>query len=332
MSDLLVLRALGLGDLLASVPALRGLRRAFPHSRLLLAAPGPIGHWLVSQGVVDDVVVVTDLADAARLPALVPTPSVAVNLHGRGPRSHEVLARSGARRLFAFSCPTVGHHEGPRWCADEHEVDRWVRLVRCAGGPCGPEDLVLPPVGEPSDHVVIHPGAAAPARRWPVARWRHVAQVLAAQGRRVVVTGSAGERAWCAQVADGVEGVVDGSGRTGLAELARVVGSAAAVLSGDTGVAHLATALRRPSVVLFGPVSPALWGPRVDLALHRVLWAGDPEADGLRPGDPHGVLLDPLLDRIAVDDVLEAAQSVLAERERHAVCDPSPVVTVDGRP
>jgi ADP-heptose:LPS heptosyltransferase len=155
--------------------------------------------------------------------------------------------------------------------------------------------------------------------------------VLAGEGRRVVVTGSAGERAWCAQVADGVDGVVDGSGRTGLDELARVVGTAAAVLSGDTGVAHLATALRRPSVVLFGPVSPALWGPRVDPVLHRALWAGDPDVDGLRPGDPHGEHLDPLLDRIAVDDVLEAVQSVLADRDPHAVRDSSPVA-VDGRP
>ncbi|MYW44955.1 glycosyltransferase family 9 protein, partial [Streptomyces sp. SID161] len=35
----LVLRALGLGDLLAGVPALRGIRRAFPGHQLVLAQP-----------------------------------------------------------------------------------------------------------------------------------------------------------------------------------------------------------------------------------------------------------------------------------------------------
>jgi ADP-heptose:LPS heptosyltransferase len=52
-------------------------------------------------------------------------------------------------------------------------------------------------------------------------------------------------------------------------------------VSGDTGVAHLATAFGRPSVVLFGPTSPATWGPPPGRGEHRVLWSG-------RTGDPHG--------------------------------------------
>ena len=84
-----------------------------------------------------------------------------------------------------------------------------------------------------------------------------------------------------------------------LARLARVVAVAGRLVSGDTGIAHLATALRTPSVVLFGPTSPAEWGPPRDRPWHHVLWAG-------RTGDPHGTRPDPGLLEIGVGDVLAA--------------------------
>jgi ADP-heptose:LPS heptosyltransferase len=71
------------------------------------------------------------------------------------------------------------------------------------------------------------------------------------------------------------------------------------VVCGDTGVAHLATALRTPSVVLFGPTPPARWGPPADRPWHRVLWAG-------RTGDPHGRSADDGLLEIDVADVTAA--------------------------
>jgi len=83
-----------------------------------------------------------------------------------------------------------------------------------------------------------------------------------------------------------------------------VVAAARVVVCGDTGVAHLATAYRRPSVVLFGPVSPALWGPPPH-AQHVVLWHGD------GTGDPWGTELDPALDKVTVDEVTAALDRLL---------------------
>ena len=88
-------------------------------------------------------------------------------------------------------------------------------------------------------------------------------------------------------------------------ELAAVVAAARVVVCGDTGVAHLATAYRRPSVVLFGPVSPALWGPP-PRAQHVVLWHGD------GTGDPWGTDLDPALAKVTVDEVTGALDGLLA--------------------
>ena len=83
------------------------------------------------------------------------------------------------------------------------------------------------------------------------------------------------------------------------------------VVCGDTGVAHLATAYGTPSVVLFGPTSPATWGPAVDVERHTVLWHGDGTAGGAYRGDPHGAVLDPALARVTVDEVVAAADALL---------------------
>jgi ADP-heptose:LPS heptosyltransferase len=93
------------------------------------------------------------------------------------------------------------------------------------------------------------------------------------------------------------------AGRTNLGQLAAAVAAAARVVCGDTGVAHLATALGTPSVVLFGPTSPARWGPPPERPQHRVLWAG-------RTGDPHARDPDPGLLRIDAARVVRELERI----------------------
>ncbi|WP_432521439.1 glycosyltransferase family 9 protein [Kineococcus sp. SYSU DK006] len=309
--DLLVLRALGLGDLLTGVPALRGLRRRFPERTLLLAAPAAIGAFLRGRGVVDEVLVTDGLAPLEAEGS----GHLAVDLHGKGPESRQLLADTGPDDLLGFA--TTGPHgpfEGPQWVRHEHEVARWCRLVAAWDARCGPEDLRLRPREAqggalPGAPVVVHPGAAFAARRWPVERWALVVADLVARGLEVVVTGTAAERPLGAALA--AAGAVDRCGASDLDGLADLVAGARLVLSGDTGTAHLATAFAVPSVTLFGPTPPAWWGPAVDADLHPVLWHGDPAAQDY-VGDPHGGQVDPTLARITVEEVLDAAHAQLA--------------------
>jgi ADP-heptose:LPS heptosyltransferase len=308
VTSVLALRALGLGDALTGIPALRGLRRLFPEHQLLLATSAPIGGWLEALAIVDGVVVADGLTGLPRV-----GPAVAVDLHGRGPESHRLLLEQAPGRMIAFDCPAAGYRSTTKWRADEHEVHRWCRLISAAGGACSPADLHLtvggtgpptaPGLGSARSGVILHPGAASGARRWPPERWVQVAQELIADGHDVVVTGTEAEL--CAQVSGG-SGAKNLSGDLSLSELTDLVGSTRLVLSGDTGVAHLATATATPSVTLFGPVSPALWGPAIDPQLHTVLYHGS------APGDPHGADPDPALLRISVPEVLRAARAQLA--------------------
>jgi ADP-heptose:LPS heptosyltransferase len=300
---LLVLRALGLGDFLTALPALRALAEAFPRHRRLLAAPLALEPLACLTGVVDAVVDVVRLAPFA----LTRPPDIAVNLHGRGPQSHRVLLATRPRSLVAFAHPEVaGTARAPRWRAEEHEVDRWCRLLVGHGIAADPTrlDLAPPPVPAPPAAVgatLIHPGAAHEARRWPADRWSALARAETAAGRRVIITAGAGEIDLARAVAHraGLDAGVVHSGAD-LVQLAAVVGAAARVVVGDTGVAHLATALGTPSVVLFGPTPPAMWGPPPGRRRrHRALWAG------LR-GDPHGTSVAPGLLALTVTDVRDA--------------------------
>ncbi|MCP9947464.1 SDR family NAD(P)-dependent oxidoreductase [Actinomadura madurae] len=305
----LVLRALGLGDLLTAVPALRALRRGMPRARIALAAPAALAPLARATGAVDGVLPASGL-DAPPRPA--GPVDVAVNLHGSGPRSHRLLAGLSPGRLLAFAC-RPSHPGGPEWDPAEHEVDRWCRLVAAYGFDADPGDLDLPVPAVPSPApgaAVVHPGAAFPARRWPAERFAAVAAALRDGGERVVVTGGPGEAHLARRVVRlaGLDGAADLAGRTPLPELAALVAGARLVVCGDTGVAHLATAFRTPSVLLFGPTPPGRWGPP-DRAEHHVLWTG-------RRGDPHGREPCPGLLEIPADRVVEAAGEALAHQNR----------------
>jgi ADP-heptose:LPS heptosyltransferase len=299
------LRALGLGDLLTAVPALRALADAFGDRRMLLACPAALAPLARLSGAVDEVVPTSGLADGPLGPRL-QRAAVAVNLHGRGPESHRLLLATEPERLVAFAHPDVpASSRGPRWRPGEHQASRWCRLLTESGIPADPGRLDLdPPPGPPpagaAGATLIHPGAGSPARRWPAERFAAVARAERAKGRPVLVTAGPGEAGLARAIAAaaGLPAVAVHAGGDVLA-LARLVATAARVVCGDTGVAHLATALGTPSVVLFGPVSPAVWGPPPGRPWHRALWAG-------RSGSPHGQVLDPGLAALTVDQVLEA--------------------------
>ncbi|WP_370310856.1 glycosyltransferase family 9 protein [Amycolatopsis sp. WAC 01376] len=302
---ILVLRALGLGDLLTAVPALRALRRAFDGERLVLAAPENLRDIVELIDAVDELLPTAGLGELS-WPG--EPPRLAVNLHGRGPESiHDLLAQDPLE-LITHRHPDFPGVDGPDWPAEVHEVDRWCRLVEAARIPADRTDLALPPPPGPSPAagaVVIHPGAAFAARRWPPDRYARVARALAEQ-HRVVVTGNAAEVPLAREIAEAA-GLPDEAvlaGDAGLAELAATVAEARLVICGDTGVGHLATAYGTPSVLLFGPTPPQFWGPPPEARQHTVLWVGD-------VGDPHGGDPDPGLLLLREERVLTAAEDLL---------------------
>ncbi|MGP3969929.1 glycosyltransferase family 9 protein [Streptomyces sp. 6N223] len=297
-----VLRALGLGDLLTGVPALRALRRAHPGERLLLAAPSWLAPAAALTGAVDGVLPASAPGRAvpSRIPWTDPPPALAVDLHGRGPESVAPLRALTPRQLYAYALES-----GPRWDPEEHERLRWCRLLSHHGTPADPSDfrVVAPPLASPAPGAtVLHPGADAGARRWPAERFAAVARALHRSGHQVIVTASPSEAPLAHRVTT-LAGLPPEAALVALPfpRLAALIAAAKAVVVGDTGVSHLATALGTPSVTLFGPVPPTRWGPPPS-PHHRVLHHPSPHPHP----DPHASDPDPRLLRITPAEVLRA--------------------------
>jgi ADP-heptose:LPS heptosyltransferase len=300
--ELLVLRALKLGDLLVAVPALHALRRAYPEHRLRYAAQGWLAEALQLVGGFE--LLPTHGLDEP-IDVEPGTVDVAVNLHGSGPESQERIEELKARH-------TISHiserRDGPPWQPDLHERERWTRLLQWHGIDADPLDFRLnrPAVATAApEATVIHVGAAYGSRLWPVDRFAYVASKLAASGHQVLFTGSAAERDRALVVCRmaGLSEAAVVAGQLTLSQFAATVADARLVVSADTGAAHLASAYGRPSVVLFGPAPPEIWGPPP--GPHVVLTKA-----AMRRGDTFAADPDPAILGVTTQEVLEAVRGL----------------------
>jgi ADP-heptose:LPS heptosyltransferase len=293
-SVLLVRARVGLGDLLCGVPALRALRRARPDLHVALLTWAEVAPVVDRyRGYVDELVDFPGwpgiperppVADPGFLPALRARRfDAALQVYGDRPAANEVTEAVGARWVGGFHDP-ARHPADPAthlpYPATMHEVHRHLSLLQHLGVPPAGEDLEFPLTGADRaeagallptrPYAVVHPGATSSSRRWPAQRWAAVADALARDGLRVLVTGVPGEEELTAAVVGRMaEPARDLCGATTLGGLAAVLAGAALVASNDTGTAHLAIAVGTPSVTVFLSGDPRRWaGLRRDR--HRV--------------------------------------------------------------
>lgn len=205
---------------------------------------------------------------------------------------------TGASVDYAGALLDVRLRPGEDFPEEQSEVTRALRIVEAAGYGLPVDDNGRLAVRRPPDmshlvgsapYVVVHPGAAVPARAWPAAQHADAVRLLAERGVRVVVTGSKDERRLTAAVAGG--NALDLGGRTDLADLSGVLAGASAVVVGNTGAAHLAAAVATPVVSLFAPVvSERCWRPFgipvIVLGRTEIECAGSRARDCPVPGHP----------------------------------------------
>jgi heptosyltransferase-2/heptosyltransferase-3 len=217
----------------------------------------------------------------------------------------------------------------------EHTVIQSLRLVERWTGPLDPAQVKLAfPVNElereyiadrltnaniPTSKkiVVIHPGAGTLFKRWLPEHWALVADRLTERLDAVILfTGSDQEYAEIAKVAGKMRyPSLSLAGETNVAQLVALYERAEVVLGPDSGPLHLAVASGVPTVHLYGPADPDIFGPWGDPQRQVVLTSGmgcHPCNILAWPGD--NPELHPCIHDITPRQVLEAALKAVAHR------------------
>lgn len=117
----------------------------------------------------------------------------------------------------------------------------------------------------PGRYAMLVPGAAPhrAAKRWPADRFGALGRHLSARGIVPIVVGSRREAALAAVIRSACPEAVDLTGRTSIADIARIAARAEIAIGNDTGPMHLAAVVGCRCVVLFSDAShPALTAPR----------------------------------------------------------------------
>ena len=333
MRRILVIRTGAIGDCILTFPVLSVLQHAYPTAAIdVMGSPsildlathggyarecisidrGDVAPFFANRAVLPETMVET-FARYDLVVSYLPDPD--------GVFAHN-LSRSRVRSLLTGSPKP---EPGERLHATHHLL-RAIHPLGVIG------DEASPPVYQPSDDdrqranaclralgvdpasqvlAAIHPGSGGRRKCWPVDRYAAVIDALDIRGYRVLVSAGPAD-------ADVIEAlrrrlvaakplILD---HPTLPVLAGVFTRCRFMIGNDSGITHLATATGIPTMALFGPTDPAVWGPRGERV--RIHWgehtiAGDVGKPGIRTPEP----ALPDLTTITVARVLKTVEEIV---------------------
>jgi heptosyltransferase-3 len=264
-----------LGDVLLTTPLIRSVKRAYPAATIdALVFAGTEG-------------ILAGNPDLAQVIAIPQRPSAGENLAliRRLARRYDVAlsTQTGDRPTtlaWIAGRQSVGPLEPNRFSAklkrlalsrsfiadrEQHRVLEVLRLAELLGIPAIAE--IVCPTGEvrrdlvpAQPFAVIHAAPMFTYKRWTADGWRALAVALRQRGLAIVTSGAAGDRPYLDEVWRDCD-VIRLDGKLAWPELAAALAAAKVYVGPDTAVTHLAAATNTPTVALYGPTDPRLWGP-----------------------------------------------------------------------
>jgi heptosyltransferase III len=170
----------------------------------------------------------------------------------------EANGLSAVMKRFALSRSCVSDRTQHR----VHEVLRLAELIGIRAEieivcPAGPARAGLAPA---SPYAVVHAAPMFTYKRWTAAGWRQLVAALRERGLRTVVTGAVSDHDYLDAIWRDCD-VARLDGQLTWPELSALMRGARVYIGPDTAITHLAAAAATPTVALYGPTDPRLWGP-----------------------------------------------------------------------
>lgn len=305
IKKMVVFRALQIGDMLCAIPAIRALHHAYPDAEITLVGlawskmlterfPRYFHSVIIFPGYPG---LPEQPADYSAFPDFLKKVQqehfdLALQMQGNGIIANPLTALFGAKNITGF-------YSKNNFCPDKdlfieypgniHEINRHLKLIESLGITKYTTDLEFPilekdiedfkkaalPV-EPSEYVVIHPGARGVSRQWRPENFAAVADYFVEMGLQVVITGTEDEMEIVENVIHHMKHApINAAGKTTLGAVAVLIKNAAALVSNCTGVSHIAAALKTKSIVISLDEEPDRWAP-LNKTLHKtIIWSAD---------------------------------------------------------
>ena len=280
---MLTLHAGALGDCVLALHVAAAVRRALPNARIEMAARSPVARFAVEHGPIDE----AWSPELFGLHHLYGDGALPVEVSERLDRYDLVVnflagpnARVSKRLKASVSCPVLSVDPVPRpVMPPRHITTQWLDALGRAGlalerdpgtlfnvapqDRAAARDRIAELVGRaPGRTVICHPGAGGRAKCCPTEALEQMARRLRHDGVTFLWMIGPTEMEWHGP------GYVDGLSRTAPVVFEECIPAAAVLLSGadafvghDAGMTHLAAGLGLPTVALFGPTDPEVWGP-----------------------------------------------------------------------
>lgn len=274
--SILVLRGGAIGDFVVTLPSLQLLRRRWPNSHIEVVGYLHIAGLASACGLADNVrsLNAAHMARFFALEAEIPEEQagyvagfdvVLSYLYDPDGVFRTNMLAAGARRLVCCS-PMVNGCHAVEWFLKPLE-----QMAIYPDGATHPEMRLREEhlangrarmVGFGQRVLALHPGSGGRQKRWPLRRFMEVARLLkSGYGvTPVFFFGESDDDLW-----EEFSASHDGFGsirNEPLVNVAECLSACAGYIGNDSGVSHIAAALGVPTVAVFGPTDPAVWGPR----------------------------------------------------------------------